>query len=62
MRLDLRLFFTVRVLKHWKKLPRAVVDAPSLETFKVRLDRALSNLVRVEDVPVHCRGVGLGDL
>jgi len=26
-------------------LPREVVDAPSLQTFKVRLDRALSNLI-----------------
>jgi len=26
-------------------LPREMVDAPSLETFKVGLDRALSNLI-----------------
>jgi len=38
-------FFTVRVVKHWSKLPGEVVDAPFPETFKVRLDRALSNLV-----------------
>ncbi|KFW69775.1 hypothetical protein AS28_02454, partial [Pygoscelis adeliae] len=37
-------FFTLRVLKHWNRLPREVVDAPSLETFKVRLDGALSSL------------------
>lgn len=35
----------VRVVKHLKVLPREVVDASSLETFRVRLDRALSNLV-----------------
>jgi len=35
----------MRVLKHWHGLPREVVDAPSLETFKARLDRALSNLI-----------------
>jgi len=35
----------MRVVKHWTRLPREVVDAPSLETFKVRLDGALCNLV-----------------
>ncbi|KFW69942.1 hypothetical protein AS28_10877, partial [Pygoscelis adeliae] len=45
-RLDIRKkFFTLRVVKHWHRLPREVVDAPSLETFNVRLDRALSNLI-----------------
>jgi len=38
-------FFTMRVVKHWNRLPREVVEAPSLETFKAGLDRALSNLV-----------------
>jgi len=32
-------------MKHWSRLPREVVDAPSLETLKARLDRALSNLI-----------------
>ena len=45
-RLDIRKkFFTMRVVKHWPRLPREVVDAPSLETLKVRLDGALSNLI-----------------
>ncbi|KFR00996.1 hypothetical protein Y956_02715, partial [Nipponia nippon] len=45
-RLDIRKkFFVVRVVKHLNRLPREVVDAPSLETFKVRLDGALSNLI-----------------
>ncbi|PKU42206.1 hypothetical protein llap_7489 [Limosa lapponica baueri] len=45
-RLDIReKFFTMRVVKHWHRLPRGTVDAPPLETFEVRLDRALSNLI-----------------
>ncbi|KFQ67427.1 hypothetical protein N335_13692, partial [Phaethon lepturus] len=45
-RLDLRKkFLPVRVVKQWHKFPGEVVDAPSLETFQVRLDGALSNLI-----------------
>ncbi|KFO61523.1 hypothetical protein N302_02022, partial [Corvus brachyrhynchos] len=45
-RLDIRKkFFTMRVLRHCNRLPKEAVDAPSLEVFQVRLDRALSNLV-----------------
>ena len=35
--------FVMRVVRHWDRLPRAVVDAPSLEGFKVRLGGALTN-------------------
>ncbi|KFP52990.1 hypothetical protein N323_06187, partial [Cathartes aura] len=38
-------FFTMRVVRHWNRLLREVVDVPSLEVFKARLDGALSNLV-----------------
>ncbi len=38
-------FFTRRVVRCWNGLPREVVDAPSLEVFKARLDGALGNLV-----------------
>lgn len=40
--------FYSMVVRQWKSLPREVVDVldvPSLEVFKVRLDGALSNLV-----------------
>ena len=37
--------FTVRVVRHWYRLPKDVVSALSLEALKVRLDKALSNLM-----------------
>jgi len=40
-----RKFFTRRVVAHWNRLPKEVVDAPSLEAFKARLDVALGSLV-----------------
>jgi len=45
-KLDIRKkFFMIKVVKHCNRLSREVVEAPSLERFKDRLDRALSNLV-----------------
>jgi len=35
----------MRVVRHWDRLPREVVAAPSLAVLKARLDGALSNLV-----------------
>ena len=35
----------MRVVKHWHRLPREAVAAPSLAGFKTRLDGALTNLV-----------------
>ena len=45
-KLDIRKkFFTQRVVTRWNRLPKEVVDAPSLEAFKARLDVALGSLV-----------------
>jgi len=57
-RLDIRKkYFTVRVVRHWNRLPRVMTDAPSLETLKARLT-TWSNC----GVPVHCRGAELDGL
>jgi len=45
-RLDIRKnLFTLKVVRHWNRLHREVVDASLLEVFKARLDGAWSNLV-----------------
>ena len=38
-------FFPLRVMEHWNRLPREVVESPSLEIFKTRLDKVLYNLL-----------------
>jgi len=38
-------FFTMRLLRHWHRFAREMVNAPFLETLKARLDGALSNLI-----------------
>ena len=44
VRLDIRKMSAVRVIKHWNRLPREVVDAPCLSVFKRHLDNALNNM------------------
>ena len=45
-RLDFRKkFVTVRVVRHWNRLPSEAENAPSLESFKARLDGTLSSLI-----------------
>ena len=58
LRLDMRRkVFTQRVVTHWNRLPKEVVDAPSLEAFKARLDVALGQPGIMAGDPPHSREV-----
>ena len=46
---------------HWNRLPKEVVDAPSMQAFKARLDVALGSLVWWLADPAHSRGLKLDD-
>ena len=45
LKLQHRKFFTVRVMEHWNRLLREVVESPPLEIFKTRLDAYLCDVV-----------------
>ena len=40
-----RNFFSVRVTEHWNRLPRGIVESPTLETFKTHLETFLCSLI-----------------
>jgi len=47
--LNMRKNFTWWVTEHWNRLPRGVLESPSLEIFKTCLDAILCNLLYVGD-------------
>jgi len=38
-------FFPLRMTEHWNRLPREVVESPSLEIFKTHLEKVLCSLL-----------------
>jgi len=58
-RLDIRKkCFTMSVVKHWNRLPREAVDAPSMGSVQGQVGWSSEQLGLMEGVPVHGRGVG----
>ena len=56
---NLQNFFTLWVTEHWNRLPREVMESPSLEIFKTHLATYLCDLLQGT---CFSRGVGLRDL
>lgn len=56
-----RELFPVRLTERWDRLPGGLVESPSPETFKTRLDAVLCDLLEVFLLQ-RGRGIGLGEL
>lgn len=48
--------FLNRVIRHWNALPREVVESPSLEVLKERLNVALSTMVELRGLYLQVIG------
>ena len=55
-------FFIIKVARHWHRLLREVVDVLFLETLQGQAGWGFEHPDVAVGVPVHCWGVGLGDL
>ena len=55
-------FFTVKVVSHWKRVVQRGSGGPIPGNIPGQVGRGSEQPGLVENIPAHCRGVGLDDL